>query len=298
MLFGILNIHKPLGCTSHDVIHRLRKILGIKKIGHAGTLDPAADGVLPVFVGKATRLIQYVDTDKQYIAEVTFGKTSTTFDSEGEISESGKCHFTVEDLSAQLETLTGKITQQVPLTSATHYKGKKLYEYAHQGVVIEDLPTKEVTVYQIEVLDHTIGDAENPVVRLKIDCSSGTYIRCIASDLGKFLGCGAYLSKLTRTKACKLGIETAMTLEDVEIARDNENLSSLFLSPETIIPLQQVELNDIQLEKIKKGQYFFYHKRVFRSCERLLLTYKDSTLVGIGEYAAGQNIIRPSCVLV
>ncbi|MEM0951754.1 MAG: tRNA pseudouridine(55) synthase TruB [Cyanobacteria bacterium P01_H01_bin.74] len=228
MPFGVLAINKPLHLTSHDVVARLRKIFSMKKIGHLGTLDPLATGVLPVCVGKATRLIEYFKTDKRYQVEITLGKTTTTQDSEGDIITQTDCRpyqFSEEQVKKAMDQFCGQIEQQVPLYSAVHVKGKKLYELARQGIQNLDfeLPVKQVTIHSI-VLEHCVGlDTAHPVICFNVHCSSGTYIRSLARDIGEVLGCGAYVSKLHRTHHGDFTEAHCLTLAGLENRQTGPN---------------------------------------------------------------------------
>ena len=224
-MFAALNIRKPTGLTSHDVVARLRRIYGLKKIGHLGTLDPLAEGVLPVCLGQATRLIEYFSTDKRYRAEITLGRTTTTLDAEGEILTEYDCQdadLTEGRLQEVLSRFTGTILQQVPLYSAVHVGGKKLYELARQGKTA-DLPTRETTIHVLGLLDLDRTQAAHPVLTLDIHCSSGTYIRSLARDIGDALGLGAYMSGLVRTAHGRFTLENSVsidTLQEAETPKD------------------------------------------------------------------------------
>lgn len=209
---GIININKEAGMTSSDVVARLRRILGQKKIGHTGTLDPMATGVLPICVGKATRLSDYImEKDKVYVAGLTLGAETDTQDSEGEIIFRSDKIAGREEILEALPAFTGEIMQTPPMYSALKIGGKKLYEYARAGQEIRREP-RRVTVYKLELLDE-IG--ENQFI-LRVHCSKGTYIRTICADLGKKLGTGGYMSSLVRTRAGCYDISEAFTLGQIE----------------------------------------------------------------------------------
>lgn len=220
-LFGFLNIYKPKGLTSHDVVARLRKITKVRQIGHTGTLDPFATGVLPICIGKATRLIEYLDDDKEYLATVQFGKNTATYDLEGEITATFDKKVTEEDVKNALKDFEGEISQIPPIYSAIKVNGKKLYDYARQGQDIEIKPRK-VTISKIELKEF---DKTSQSAKITVACSKGTYIRSIAYDLGAKLGCGGYLTALERTQAGKFQVNTAIKLEDLtEVSQIVENL--------------------------------------------------------------------------
>lgn len=215
-MFAVVNVHKPLGMTSHDVVARLRRVYKLKKVGHLGTLDPLAEGVLPVCLGQATRLIEYFPTDKRYLADVTLGKTTSTLDREGEVLETRPCPPLSDALIQEcLKAFIGTIDQKVPLHSAVHVGGKKLYEYAQQGKTVET-PTRPVTIHSIDLLEIVAPDSEHPVLRLDVSCGSGTYIRALARDIGEALGCGAFLSALVRTGHGKFTLAAATPLSVLE----------------------------------------------------------------------------------
>jgi tRNA pseudouridine55 synthase len=250
--FATLAVEKPKGMTSHDVVARLRKIYNTKKIGHLGTLDPLATGILPVCMGKATRLIEYFPNDKQYVAEITLGQTTTTLDAEGAIVSTFDCseqHLSLERIETVLDSFRGTMQQQVPLYSAVHVKGKKLYEIARKGTEALDftLPSKEVTFHAITLLSISHNNPAHPVIQIAIHCSSGTYIRSLARDIGEKLGCGAYMSELLRTGHGKFTTGNSISLSALESSSTPEQ----FLQD----PLQFIALPRLVLtaeEDIKK----------------------------------------------
>jgi len=242
-VLGILLIDKPVGCTSHDVVNRLRRTLGTKRVGHAGTLDPMATGLLVIAVGAATRFLQYLPLEpKEYIGEITFGQTSTTFDREGELSDP------IEppgDLMERLEAIRpqflGLIQQLPPIYSAVKVAGKPLYAYARKGEDAVRTPrTVHVSTLEFEAV-------ARGVVRARIVCSGGTYVRSIADDLGREVGVGAYLSELKRTRAGVFSVEQAVELDQ---AGPNQ-LRSL---AEALPPMPLLDLNDTQANAIRQGR--------------------------------------------
>lgn len=210
---GIININKPKGITSHDVVYRLRKILNIKKIGHTGTLDPDASGVLPMCVGRATKTADMLTAqDKQYIAEVTLGSATDTLDSSGTVTETAEVSVSEEDILNTAKEFLGDIEQIPPMYSAIKKDGQRLYELARQGIEVKREP-RTVHIDSIEIKDF---DLENNKFVMKVDCSKGTYIRSLCDDLGRRLGCFAHMSALERTRSGRFKIEEAYTLEQVE----------------------------------------------------------------------------------
>lgn len=245
-LFGFLNIYKPKGLTSHDVVARLRKITKVRQIGHTGTLDPFATGVLPICIGKATRLIEYLDDDKEYLATVQFGKNTTTYDLEGEITATFDKKVTEEDVKNALKAFEGKIYQIPPIYSAIKVNGKKLYDYARQGQDIEIKPRK-VTISKIELKEF---DKTSQSAKITVACSKGTYIRSIAYDLGAKLGCGGYLTALERTQAGKFQVNSAIKLEGLtEVSQIVENL----INPLDMLNIPIHNLSENERERVSHG---------------------------------------------
>lgn len=211
---GILNINKPAGPTSFDIISLVRRLSGERKVGHAGTLDPLATGVLPVCLGKGTRIIEYlVDTTKTYWAEIELGVSTDTYDAEGRVTGTGDpAGISREQVEAALFSL-GKQTEQVPpLYSALKYKGKPLYKWARAGTAIVP-KSRPVNIHQIQ-----LREWETPVVTAEIVCGKGTYIRSLAHDLGQLLGCGAYLKGLVRLRCGLFNISEAVQVPELEDA--------------------------------------------------------------------------------
>ncbi len=210
---GIININKPVGITSHDVVYRLRKILSIKKIGHTGTLDPDASGVLPMCIGRATKTADMLTAkDKQYIAELTMGAATDTLDKSGTVIETSDIRVSEKEISDVLNKFTGDIYQIPPMYSAIKVNGKKLYELARQGQEIKREP-RLVHISKIEVLEFNLDENK---FKILVDCSKGTYIRTLCDDIGRRLKCLAYMSELTRTKSGIFDIENSYTTEEVE----------------------------------------------------------------------------------
>lgn len=246
-MFGFINIYKPTGMTSHDVIAILRKVTKIKQIGHTGTLDPFAEGVLPICIGKATRLIEYLDDDKEYIAEITFGKSTDTYDLEGKTTFESSKKLSSEEVKEGLKTFEGEILQTPPIYSALKLNGKKLYEYARKGETVEIEPRK-VTIEKIELESF---DEQKQTADVIIKCSKGTYIRSIANDLGQNLNVGGYLSKLIRTQAGKFLVNESTKLEEIKTVED---VQKRLINPLNMMDLEQVVLNEDEYKKILMGQ--------------------------------------------
>ena len=223
---GVININKPLGITSHDVVYRLRKLLSIKKIGHTGTLDPDASGVLPMCIGRSTKVADMLTAqEKQYVAEVTLGSATDTLDKTGTVTETAEVNVTKADILKAVAEFVGDIEQIPPMYSAIKVDGKKLYELAREGVEIERKP-RQVQIDAIEVLDIDLNAGR---FSMKIDCSKGTYIRTLCDDIGRRLGCFAHMSALERTKSGRFDISESYTLEQIEEMFGNGDLS--FFTP-------------------------------------------------------------------
>lgn len=228
---GILPIWKESGMTSHDVIFKLRKLLKMKKIGHSGTLDPEVSGVLPVCLGSATKVADYLmNSGKTYQAKISLGSATTTEDAQGEIIKTSEIkHINEEDIKAALIKLTGTIKQTPPMYSAVKVNGKKLYEYARQGIEIER-PSREVTIHQLQLIDNSFNKTDNSIVfDVIIDCSKGTYIRTLAVQIGECLGVAAHMAQLVRSKSARFTKNECLTLQQVA---ECQNLTQ-FLYPLT-----------------------------------------------------------------
>ena len=245
-MFGFLNIYKPQGKTSHDVVAILRRVTKIKQIGHTGTLDPFAEGVLPICIGKATRLIEYLDDDKAYVGTVQLGKSTSTYDTEGDVVNVSDKRVTLEEIETILSRFRGEIQQLPPIYSAIKVNGKKLYEYARKGEEVKIEP-RGVNIYKLEVVNF---DEEKQTVDLHIECSKGTYIRSIAHDLGEALGCWGHLIKLVRIKAGKFGVNEAIDLASLDSIEQVENN---LIYPLEYLEYPKYELNESEKEKVSHG---------------------------------------------
>lgn len=233
---GIINIYKEAGYTSHDVVAKLRGILRERKIGHTGTLDPQATGVLPVCIGKATRLCELLlDKEKAYEAVMLLGVTTDTEDMTGKSLTETTPQITEEQIRLAAERFTGKYAQIPPMYSAIKVDGKRLYELARDGKEVERKP-REVEIFENEPVSFEKNeDGFVKTVTLRIRCSKGTYIRSLLRDMGEFLGCGACMQSLVRTQAGQFFLEEAVTLFAVEKARDEGHLQELILPIERML---------------------------------------------------------------
>lgn len=260
---GIIIIDKPAGWTSMDVCAKLRGILGERRIGHAGTLDPMATGVLPVFVGSATRAVEFAEKgDKEYLAGLRLGLVTNTQDTTGEILEERPVSVTRPELTALLERFTGDILQIPPMYSAIKRNGKKLYELARKGVEVERAP-RPVTIHELELLGWPDAGED---FSLRVRCSKGTYIRTLCHDIGQALGCGGCMSSLRRTMAAGFTLDQAVTLEQVQErgAAALMPADSLFARyPAYTLPLPRLERlcrngNPVPVRDLGDGTYRVY----------------------------------------
>ena len=254
---GIINLKKEAGMTSHDAVFKLRKILGTKKIGHGGTLDPDVVGVLPIAVGKATRMVEFMqDEGKVYEGEITLGYSTTTEDASGEVVEETPVLSPLDEklVDEAITSFTGTITQVPPMYSAVKVNGRKLYEYARAGQEVER-PERQVTIYSFERTSPISYDDKLARFTFRVKCSKGTYVRTLSVDLGEKLDYAAHMSHLTRTSAAGLQLEDALTLE--EIAKKVEAGQLDFLYPLEIGTgnLVKVYLTPDQATEVRFGRF-------------------------------------------
>jgi tRNA pseudouridine55 synthase len=250
-LDAFFNVYKPRGPTSHDVVARLRRASGVRRIGHAGTLDPLAEGVLVVAIGKATRLIEYlVDADKLYGAWVRLGVETDTDDAEGRVlAERPVGHIGREAVAEALEAFRGEIEQRPPPFSAVSVGGERLYARARRGEVVE-APLRRVNVTRLDLLDW-----QPPVAHLEVECSKGTYIRSLAHDLGRALGCGAHLSGLVRLRVGDFRAQDAVPLEDLEGRLREGRWEEVARPPAVALAhLPRITLDERGVERLRQGQ--------------------------------------------
>ncbi|MGH2787993.1 MAG: tRNA pseudouridine(55) synthase TruB [Actinomycetota bacterium] len=241
---GVLVVDKPAGMTSHDVVDAVRRALHTRKVGHAGTLDPDATGVLVVGVGRATRLLSYAQqTPKRYLAVARFGITTTTQDASGEILTDQKSDLSAADVVRALEQFTGEIKQTPPMVSAVKVGGERLYKKARRGEDVERAP-RVVTVYSAELVDFERGAQ---LATLDLSCSTGTYVRTLVHDLGESLGCGAHLMSLRRTENAGFTVRDAIALDQVSTGALRPLLDA-------VRALTAVEVNDADARLVTSGR--------------------------------------------
>lgn len=244
MINGIISIYKKRGYTSHDVVAKARGILKERRIGHTGTLDPEAEGVLPLCIGKATKAVPYLaDMDKCYEAEVILGVTTTTEDATGEVIETKEVDVTKKQIEEVVYSFLGSYTQTPPMYSAIKVNGVRLYELARRGEIVER-PSRKVSIHHIEIIEWM----DTNRFRIRVRCSKGTYIRTLCTDIGHKLGCGAHMGYLLRTEVGPFELKNSLTLEELEAHR--ESLDPYILSLEMIFKQYP------RVEVTEKGQRF------------------------------------------
>ena len=294
---GIINIYKERGYTSHDVVARLRGILRTKKIGHTGTLDPMAEGVLPVCVGAATKLCELLsDHDKVYEAGMILGETYDTLDITGVIQEKREVMSTESDIREAVLSFVGGYDQTPPMYSAKKIGGKKLYDLARSGNTVARKPVF-VNIYSIDVLSIDV-----PHVKLLVHCGKGTYIRSLIDDIGTRLGCGAAMESLKRTKVGDFPVEESYRLSEVESAMDTDKISSVIKPIETVFDdLESFHADDVLSKLVRNGNVLdgkkvreaigFTGKPVQGT--RIKVYDCEGNLSGVYEYKISDDIFKP-----
>lgn len=293
-LCGVLVLDKPTAWTSHDAVNKLRRIAGTKKIGHLGTLDPLATGVLPLVVGKATRLAQFFTKDrKSYDAVIRFGHSTFTYDREGEpTSEHKDVTLDAAILTPLLDQCRGKLSQMPPPVSAKKIDGVPAYKLARQAKPVELKPV-DIEVFSLEVLR-----IEGPDLSVSIDCSAGTYVRSIAHDLGQALGCGAYVQELRRTRSGDFTLAQAHTLESLsELAAQGQFEKALVSGPELLPQFPAEVVDQVTETQIRQGRDFRTSPfRVTRDSKYVKAFTREGHLLAIGEFVL-PNLYHPILVL-
>lgn len=286
---GIIPLWKERGMTSHDCVFKLRKILRTKKVGHTGTLDPGVEGVLPICIGTATRIAEYLtDAGKTYEAVISISRTTTTEDAEGETVEENNApkSFTRAQIEDVLASLTGVITQTPPMYSAVKVNGKKLYEYARAGQTVER-PTREVTIYDLTLLsDEAVFEGEEVRFSVRVACSKGTYIRTLAVQIGEALGYPAHMHELVRTASGTFSKDNCFTLAQVAELMENERISEALLPVEHALrDYPYVEISEDIEKQIHNGQVLPMHT---------LLQEHDKVVFGKNHKAVAIYIAHPT----
>ncbi|WP_078380857.1 tRNA pseudouridine(55) synthase TruB [Sutcliffiella halmapala] len=296
---GILVLNKPKGLTSHDCVFKVRKILKTKKVGHTGTLDPEVTGVLPLCIGKATKLVEFLTAEKKtYIAEVTIGFSTTTEDQTGEIVEEKKVSTSIstKEIQELLESLKGKIEQTPPMFSAVKINGKKLYEYAREGKVIER-PSRTVTIHDIFLVSDIIQEHDQVRFSFEVTCSKGTYVRTLAVQIGEMLGYPAHMSLLTRVASGSFSIEHAITLEGLEELVAEEKISEVLIPMEkALISLPKLEISDTVAEKVRNGAVLPYPEEMEEDLEYFSIFHDNECLAIYMKHPTKPGLMKPKKV--
>jgi tRNA pseudouridine55 synthase len=304
---GLLIIDKPAGVTSHDVVARARKILRERRIGHTGTLDPFATGVLVLLVGRATRLAQFISgVEKEYEAIIRLGYATDTGDTAGTpltgTDEQRGRQWSDDELNAALGQLSGELQQIPPMYSAKKVGGKKLYELARRGEAVEREPVN-IIIHAFErstpagpLLKNNHDGTTDFAVR--VVCSAGTYVRTLAEDFGKLLGIGAHLAELRRTRAGEFAIKDAITLEQLKEFVDDESLSKILLPPEAALShLPFVHLSADEAQRARNGMAITLSGNTFADGEKVGMRDEHGVLLGVGTYDEEHQLLHPRVVL-
>ena len=292
---GILNINKPTGMTSHDVVAKVRKLLKQRRVGHAGTLDPAASGVLPICVGQATRVAEYLsESGKAYQATIVFGTVTDTYDSEGTIMRTASTQdLTRAQIEALLPKFLGEQMQVPPRYSAIKLQGQPAYKRARAG---EDMAmeARPITIYQLEIIDWQ--PSQPPTLTLAIECSKGTYIRSLAYDLGEQAGCGAHLGGLIRTRSGPFPLSESITLEQLaEAAAQGTVKQSLFPADKAIERYPALVLDEHTSERVRHGNAFQVEEKPDLVHEQHIARVYDDKgqFVAIAEWDIERGVWQP-----
>ena len=289
---GILNILKPTGMTSHDVVSSVRKILNTKHVGHAGTLDPNVAGVLVICVGKGTKFSEILmNGDKEYICELLLGTSTDTQDSYGKIiKEHAVPDISVQDILNALKKFEGEQIQIPPAYSAVKLNGKKLYEYARENIVVEK-PGKIVNIKEISL----IKSQEN-IILMKIKCTKGTYMRTLCNDIGEYLGTFGHMGVLVRTEAKGLKIDDSITLNDLRFLHTSNRLNECLIPVDQIIQMEKVTADEIYYDKLITGNEINFDTSQLKMCDEFFI-YCRNVLVGVG-HISKENTIKINKLLV
>ncbi|MBP3468724.1 MAG: tRNA pseudouridine(55) synthase TruB [Lachnospiraceae bacterium] len=294
MFHGIINVYKEAGYTSFDVVAKLRGILKQKKIGHTGTLDPAAEGVLPVCLGNGTKLCELLtEKTKEYEAVLLLGCMTDTQDTTGEILEERKVDCSENDIRKVVCSFTGSYEQIPPMYSALKVDGKRLYELAREGKTVER-KGRMVQIHSIEILSIKL-----PRVTLRVSCSKGTYIRTLCQDIGERLGCGGCMEHLLRTRSGNYVLKDAVTLQEIEEARDQERLEEILLPIESTFDFPKLFVSPDAKKKIDNGnpletEYCINaEKELFSDGQRYWMYNAEEYLAGIYRYDEVKKMLLP-----
>ncbi|NLC18231.1 MAG: tRNA pseudouridine(55) synthase TruB [Clostridiales bacterium] len=297
---GIINVYKEKGYTSHDVVAKLRKILQTKKIGHTGTLDPDAEGVLVVCIGKGTKLSDMIaGKDKSYRTIMKLGITTDTQDLSGNVIKSGEVNVGFDQIQRQIKGFIGEYMQLPPMYSAIKVGGKKLYEYAREGKEVERRP-RSVRIMDIRILDY--NDKEHEVT-MEVDCSKGTYIRTLLHDIGRALGCGGAMKELLRTRVGGFGIDGAIRLSDISRLQEEGRLSEHIIGLDELFTAYSRVTVKKEYSRLVHNGNTFYEKMAEIEEMGALTDYvrvydAEGIFTGIYRYDKAARIFRPEKMLL
>ncbi|WP_353463663.1 tRNA pseudouridine(55) synthase TruB [Mammaliicoccus sciuri] len=303
-LDGILAIHKEVGMTSHDVVFKLRKILKTKKVGHTGTLDPEVSGVLPICVGKATRVSDYVmESGKSYRAEVTIGMSTTTEDQTGEIVDQKRVDQNLwdkDEIIVTLKQLEGDIEQIPPMYSAVKVNGKKLYEYARQNIEVER-PVRSVHINSIDLISDIIYENDTCKFEIEVECGKGTYIRTLATQIGALLNYPAHMSHLIRLKSGGFTLNQAIKLDDLREIVEQDKLQDVILPLEYgLNGLTKITVHDKNIvTRIQNGQKI--EKSLIDESKHdgeFVVWYEDKAIAIMDTYDKNETLYKPKKVFL
>lgn len=281
---GIINFYKPRGMTSHDAVYYFRRLLKIKKVGHTGTLDPEATGVLPICIGKATRVSQYIiESDKEYIGCLTLGKETDTQDSSGQVILSSDKEVTEDDIVTSFNKFKGKSSQIPPMYSAVRHKGKKLYELARQGKVVER-KAREINIYDLDILE--IKD--NREINFYSKCSKGTYIRTLCNDIGRDLGTYGHMSYLKRVGVGQFKLEDSLSMEYLDSLSPDEIKELIMPMDMALDTLNRIDLEEKYFSRIINGVMVPIASRPINSIDNYRV-YCNNEFIGVGQIIEKEN---------
>lgn len=274
---GIINLNKPEGMTSHDAVNIIRKIINTKRVGHSGTLDPNVTGVLPICIGRATRVAEYLlEADKEYIGEMTLGIATDSQDKDGQIIEKSSKTVLEEDILNSFEKFKGRIEQIPPMHSALKHKGKKLYELAREGKTVERKP-REVYIHQLDILENH----NNQIIKFYVRCSKGTYVRTLCNDIGEDLGTKAYMSNLVRIGVADFKLEESITIDQLKNMGKDEIKNTLYPIDYAVKDFEELIIEDRHFKKLVNGVMVEIKNDL--EIGFLYRIYCRETFIGLGE---------------
>ena len=294
---GILPLWKEKGMTSFDCVYKVRKLLKTKKVGHSGTLDPEVDGVLPICIGKATKVVEYLhESNKVYQGEITLGFSTETEDAHGEIVSSSPIEipFSIQEIDEKMQNFIGEITQIPPMYSAVKVNGKRLYEYARAGKEVER-PIRKATIYEFSRISEPIYNEETKTQswKFEVSCSKGTYVRTLSVDLGKTLRVEAHMSKLTRVKSGPFQTNDCITLEQLNELAQNDKAQEA-LKPIDIVFKDYPRMNLTEVEFIRFKNGAILTKAEFPQIEVATACYYEDQLISIyGPHPTKKDLLKP-----